>query len=673
MALPELYPMDASYAVWLTASGGVALWVAWQGWRRRAAPGGRPLFLLMLALAFWSITYAAFWLSASVEARGFWLKMTYFGVATSPVAFFVLVLQFIGRHDWMTKRTYALLLAIPALTLLFLWTDAWHGLFFGGHTVSGKSTILRGGPWFYVFVVYMYGLMMAAIILLYRAHRRSSELYKRQTRVMLAGAILPWVVNAFMVSGWLSPRVELDLTPLSFAVTGLLFAYGLFNYRMMDLIPVGRDVLVEHMDDAILVLDTNGRVVDINPKALELADPGPDSPIGKPLAGVFSRWNDAIMRYADLEGRTEVKLDRPPFSHLDLRVTSLKDRQGKTIGSLVTWRDISARKQAEEQQRVFFHAVEQNPTAVMITDPQGRIEYVNPQFIRLTGYSLEEIRGRNPRLLKSGETQGEFYQTLWNTIKAGQVWEGEILNRRKNGEQFWVNELIAPVLDDEGHAAHFVSMQQDITERKRTEMELRVANTRLQMQLAENEALQARLLEEAIRDGLTRLFNRRFMEETLQREILRTKRDPQPVSVVMMDVDMFKSINDTYGHQAGDLVLQTLGTFLLENTRVSDIACRYGGDEMVVVMPGASLEVGKSRAEEWRNAFSRMEFTFGADTITTTLSLGIASYPHQAHSPMELLTMADNALYWAKTKRNQVVSYDPSTMANRQRHAPSPR
>jgi len=494
---------------------------------------------------------------------------------------------------------------------------------------------------------------------------RSPHFYSRQTRVMLAGALLPWLANVLLLSGW-NPLPGLDLTPIAFTGTGLLFAYGFFGYRMMDLAPVGRDMLVENLDDAIVVVGTDGRIVDINPKAMEFAEPGLELPFGKLFNEVFSRWVDIIPNYIALEGRAELKLDRAPFSFIDLKILSLKDRQGHPVGKLVTWRDISARRQVEEQLRIFFHAMEQNPVAIVITDPEGRIEYVNPQFVELTGYSLEEVRGKPPRVLKSGEIPSGMYDNLWQTIKASQVWEGEILNRKKNGEEYWVNELIAPVLDGNGAATHFVAMQQDITGRKHTEAELRVLNTNLQVKLTEIETLHDQLREEAIRDGMTRLFNRRYMEETLEREVSRIERDSQPISVVMMDVDLFKNINDTFGHQAGDAVLQTLGTMLLENTRISDIACRFGGDEMLVVMPGASMDAAIARAEEWRAAFSQMTFTFGEENINTTLSLGVASFPDQAGSPNELLTAADKALYWAKVKRNHVVRYDPKLMAHRQ-------
>lgn len=283
--------------------------------------------MLMLALAVWSFTYALHWLTFDPALRVFWLYMTYFGVVVSPVAFFVMTLQFIGQD--VSRRAYL----------------------------------------------------------------RSSALYRRQAHVLLAGTLLPWLVNFLALAGW-NPLPGLDLTPLAFTASNLFFAYSFFGYRMMDLVPVSRDVLVENLDDGIVVVDTQGRIVDLNPKAMELVDPGLEMPYGKSFCEVFSRWGDIISTYSGLEGRAEVKLDNAPITHLDLRVIPMKDRRGTLMGKLVTWRDISARKQAEEQLRVFFRAVKQNPVAIVITDAEGRIEYVNLYFVRLTGYSLEEVRGR---------------------------------------------------------------------------------------------------------------------------------------------------------------------------------------------------------------------------------------------------------------------------------------
>ncbi len=654
--------MNLAYAVWLTVSGGIALLVGWLAWQRRPASGASALVVLMLSLAVWSFSYAAHWLSLTEEARAFWLNMTYFGAVAAPVAFLALAALFIGRGDRLILRDYVLLSIIPALSLIILWTDPWHGLFYGRDRSNNTNMVFEGGPWFYVLVAYSYVLILIGAVLLFRTHMRSPFFYRRQTRVMLIGGLLPWAVNFLMLVGW-NPFAGLDLTPIAFTGTGLLFAYGLFGYRLMDLAPVARDVLVENMREGVLAVDLEGRLVDINPRAMELADPGVEMPFGKPLAAVFSRWGDLIKQYDVTEGHFSIKLPHPPYWRLNVHVLPLKDRQGRTMGRLITWDDVTAQRQTEEEMRLFRYAVDQNPSGVLITDPEGRIEYVNRQFTNMTGYTLEEARGKTPRILKSGETPETIYSELWSTIKRGETWQAEMINRKKNGELYWANQLIAPVTNANGVLTHFVAMQQDITMRKHNESELMVTNTRMKMQLSVIEQLHQQLREESIRDSLTRLFNRRFMEETLERELSRAERDSVPISAVMMDVDLFKSINDAYGHQAGDNVLQTLGALLLENTRTGDIACRYGGDEMVVLLPGAPLEIALRRAEEWREAFSLLVFSFGETRVQNSLSLGVASFPAHAKNPNELLLAADKALYRAKIRRNSVFAYDPASMA----------
>jgi diguanylate cyclase (GGDEF)-like protein len=198
--------------------------------------------------------------------------------------------------------------------------------------------------------------------------------------------------------------------------------------------------------------------------------------------------------------------------------------------------------------------------------------------------------------------------------------------------------------------------QHELLERRRAEDELREANRRLQAQIAEIGELQARLREQATRDPLTGLFNRRYLTETLARELARGQREDRPLSVVLLDVDHFKALNDAFGHEAGDLVLRSLASFLAEQTRHGDIACRYGGDELVVVLPGAPAESAQARAEEWRTAFQEMRVGFGDAELRATASMGVAAFPAQARSAEDLLRLADAALYDAKRQgRNRVV------------------
>jgi diguanylate cyclase (GGDEF)-like protein/PAS domain S-box-containing protein len=199
---------------------------------------------------------------------------------------------------------------------------------------------------------------------------------------------------------------------------------------------------------------------------------------------------------------------------------------------------------------------------------------------------------------------------------------------------------------------------QRILQRKQAESELKAANEQLQTRLLEIESLQVQLRQQAIRDYLTGLFNRRYMEETLKREIARAGREATQLSLMILDGDNFKAINDTFGHQAGDVVLKELADFLLEKYRAGDVICRYGGDEFVVVMPNASVEHARVRAEEWQRSFGSKKIKYQNEEIAVSFSIGIATYPVHANSSVELLQSADQALYFSKDHKTKVAVFD---------------
>ena len=215
---------------------------------------------------------------------------------------------------------------------------------------------------------------------------------------------------------------------------------------------------------------------------------------------------------------------------------------------------------------------------------------------------------------------------------------------------------INSLTDPEGNFSGRLISFRNITERKESELELRRASQRLELQLAEIEALQTQLREQAIRDPLTGLYNRRYLQEALERELLRAKRDEAPLSLVLMDIDRFKNCNDTYGHKAGDLVLQALAEMLVETTRKEDIICRYGGAEFLVVLPGTLADIAHQRTEQWRQKFQELCISLEELQIQTTLSAGIACHPFDGDTMEKLLKVADDALYRAKQSgRNRVI------------------
>ena len=319
-------------------------------------------------------------------------------------------------------------------------------------------------------------------------------------------------------------------------------------------------------------------------------------------------------------------------------------------------RDITERKQMEERLVQLSRAVEQSPASIVITDLKGKIQYVNARFSQVTGYSLEEAIGQNPRILKSNQTPIETYQDLWQALTTGGEWHGEFINRKKNGELYFEFAMISPIAKPDGVITHYLAVKEDITERKRSEEELRLTNQKLETQMKEIQALQASLYELAIRDSLTGLYNRRFLNESLEKELARAARDNYPVSFVMIDIDKFKAINDTFGHNLGDLALQNLAGELNRHTRKSDIACRYGGDECLIVLPNTSVESASQIAERLRESFESSKVRFEEIEITATISLGVATFPLHGLTSREILSAADQALYKAKLEgRNNVV------------------
>jgi diguanylate cyclase (GGDEF)-like protein len=200
-----------------------------------------------------------------------------------------------------------------------------------------------------------------------------------------------------------------------------------------------------------------------------------------------------------------------------------------------------------------------------------------------------------------------------------------------------------------------VIVAHDITDQKCLQHDLQFANDRLKLQLAEIEELRARLQEQAIRDPLTNVYNRRYMAEFLDQEIARAARENYPVSIAIMDMDNFKQFNDTYGHKCGDVVLQAFADFLVGHTRRSDVVCRYGGEEFVILMPNASLPVSYSRVEAWRQDFSESTIPYDNMKFSATFSAGLATFPEHGLTGEEILQAADEALYRSKNGgRNRV-------------------
>ena len=283
-------------------------------------------------------------------------------------------------------------------------------------------------------------------------------------------------------------------------------------------------------------------------------------------------------------------------------------------------------------------ALEAAPNAMLIVGPGGKIVLANAQTERLFGYSREELLGRPvdmlvPERFREVHTRqcAEFFiRPEVRGMGSGR----DLVGLRKDGSEVPIEIGLNPVAATEG--TFVVASLIDITERKRAEM---------------------KLLQDSTRDPLTGLFNRRYMEETLERELHRCGRENLPLSVVFIDVDHFKRFNDAFGHAAGDEALREVGRLLQSGTRQGDVACRYGGEELVLILPGTGLEDVRRRAEELRLKAADLRMTGSPQGDGgITLSMGVALFPRHGSSAGAILGAADGALYRAKREgRDRVV------------------
>ncbi|HNO84648.1 MAG TPA: diguanylate cyclase [Anaerolineales bacterium] len=503
---------------------------------RKFDVAGRDALIMMLcSLAIWSFAYAMITFSSDLETKKFWLRVENVGILSQPVFWIIFILGYSRQGRALNWGYIALLSIVPAVSMIMIASDRWFHLYYSSVKLLDGNygpLVIERGPWYGVAVFQAYALDLIATILLIWRFIQFRNIFRTQLVFLIVAALIPLFTNiGYQVVSIFLPSLFLpvDLTPISFTLSISLISSGIFRTRLLDLVPIARDVVMEHIPEMVFVVDAHDRVLDVNTVAEKWLGMTRDQIIGKDPIEIFGKWPDLYNRFLTTEKtREEVKIYGDPPLTLEVVITPL--------------------------------------------------------------YNNEKINGR-------------------------------------------------------------VVLAYDITKRKQLELDLKA-------KIIEIDSLRVQLQDQAIRDSLTGVFNRRFLAEALEREIAKANREDMPISIVMMDVDHFKSFNDTYGHKCGDAVLRDLAGFLTKNSRHGDIVCRYGGEEFVILMPEASFQNAFERAQSWQQAYASKTIEYEDKALKVTFSAGVASYPQHGPNGETILHAADHALYESKSNgRNRVTAF----------------
>ncbi len=447
----------------------------------------------------------------------------------------------------------------------------------------------------------------------------------RRTVFMLAGLTLLLLVGIYFVIGTLLRRTDRSLFAQQQAlrdVRGRLQA-------VLDNVPLG-----------IWLLDRNGRCQFANTtyrNDLKLGEgelPWPRLP--RALGGLAeeSSLEDAVAKLGPLPAEMSLFFADGHEHVVRVRKIPVRDAGGQLTGLLGIYDDVTDRKASAEKIRLYANLFEHGGEAMLITDHANRIIDLNPAFTRLTGYTLDEVRGENPRLLAAERTPVSIYPEMWKSLLETGFWQGELWDRRKDGHIYpkWVT--ISLIRDANGEIAFYTASFTDISERK---------------------AAEEKIERLAHRDALTGLFNRYSLESRLGQSLLAARRDERYLAVLFLDLDRFKLVNDTMGHAVGDRLLIDVAQRLRTCVRESDILARLGGDEFVVVLTGMDGEADAMPvAAKILEALGR-DYLIDGRQLHCGPSIGVSIFPGDGDTPELLMKHADVAMYHAKEQgRNNV-------------------
>lgn len=487
--------------------------------RNRRAPGSPALSLLILGASLWSVGYAFEILASSLAVKLFWEKFEFFGIVVIPLAWFTFVAQYLGCPAWMKRllNQRFLLGLIPALTLVLVWTNDWHSLVWRQVTLAAVGPLITlefvRGPWFWVFMVYSYILLLLGSIKLITSLFTVIRLQRWQILLTLLAIALPWMGNIVYMSG-LGQEHTLDWIAFLFLFSGVLFSLSLFRFQLVNILPIAQETIFSGLSDSVFILDVNNSISDMNQSAKELLDDSKKRSIGKLISQVIPQIEPHLKQANGLaKYSSDISLrDGTDQQFYDVHISQLIDGSSNLVGRLVVFHQITQYKhdqveleraraqlemvvsertielkqavdnlQQELEMRTlaekrFKDVVESAPDAMFLLDQSGKILLINGKAERMFGYPREELIGRNiiDSLIPSEYRSRQrtfFTQFLQDSTPNQNSFGMDLYARRKDGRLFPMEADFSRLDISNGF---WVAINiHDISERKQAEVALR--------------------------------------------------------------------------------------------------------------------------------------------------------------------------------------------------------
>jgi diguanylate cyclase (GGDEF)-like protein/PAS domain S-box-containing protein len=645
-------------------SAGVSAAVATYCWHRRSRPGVLEYALMAASQATWTVGFVLELVAPGLHAKIFWDNVQFLAFAVIPVAFLAFARKYSGRDQGSPSLGYALFAAPLLLVGLLAFVDGpADGLVRRSTRLvpAGESSLLIYDftPLLVASAVYAYLLYLVAFALLAADSLRSHRLYRAQVNVVLFGSMIP-ILGSLLTMTVLRDNASRDLTPITFAVANLIIAWGLFRRGLFDVVPMARHAVVESMGEAVFVLDPGDRVVDLNEAARRMAGvpPGVEA-VGRAAADVLP-VEAALLRRVGPDGSVEGEAEGAESGRqVEVVAHSIFGPRGERAGRVVVVRDITERKRAElelcrhrdrlgelvaertaevvaagralrESEARLRQIAENSHEVFWLMELDGRAVYLSPAFERVFDLPRERLSQTWRSILEVVPVaeHGQI-ERLWNEATCGRPAEATYRTARRDGSLSWVLTRAFPVLGADGEVCRVAGVTEDVTVRKQMEDQL---------------------LHDAFHDSLTGLPNRALFQDRLQHALdVLPQEEEQGFAVMILDLDRFKRVNDSFGHLAGDALLVGVAGRLRASLRRGDTVARLGGDEFAVLLDGLPGAEAALRAAEGIQADLAFPFSIEGHEVFVTASIGIA-LSDPAVGPEELVRKADTAVYRAKER-----------------------